>query len=62
MMGGGFAPSVTGLVCMATQNGKCFGGTVWHPLFPSGPHRFSRAQGTVACRATIRDDGNCWDG
>ena len=62
MMGGGFAPSDPGLVCTATRDGKCFDGKVWHPLFPPGPHKFSRAQGTVACRVIIRDDGSCWDG
>jgi hypothetical protein len=61
---GAFLPANSDLVCYALNDeGQCWDGKIWHPLYPSGPRQFVKTEGeTVACRVIDLDSADCWTG
>ncbi|HZL40045.1 MAG TPA: hypothetical protein VFC45_07165 [Pseudolabrys sp.] len=59
MMGGGFKPAGTTLICTSLDEGRCYDGNIWHDLFPPGPRRYATdAPDKVVCMAIA--NGDCW--
>ena len=63
MLGGGFRPAGTDVVCFGLdKDGRCWDGKAWHSLYPLGRRQYSRAWGQVDCVVITKITGDCWDG